>query len=166
MFESLKKKFTGTIGKISDKVTAEEELEAASEETEVVKSTEKSESPKSVEKPDTKPVDDRSAETESKVEDGKKSGMMGFLRGKPNETEEIKDEKSIEKESSEVETPISDETELIESETSEESDDKSGIFSFVRNKTISEKDIDDILFELELALLEGDVAMDVAEKDN
>ncbi len=164
MFESLKKKFTGTIGKISDKVTAEEELEAASEETEVVKSTEKSESPKSVEKPDTKPVDDRSAETESKVEDEKKSGIMGFLRGKPNETEEIKDEKSIEKESSEVETPISDETELIESETSEESDDKSGIFSFVRNKTISEKDIDDILFELELALLEGDVAMDVAEK--
>ncbi|MBZ2165981.1 signal recognition particle-docking protein FtsY [Methanobacterium spitsbergense] len=164
MFESLKKKFTGTIGKISDKVTAEEELEAASEETEVVKSTEKSESPKSVEKPDTKPVDDRSSETESKVEDGKKSGMLGFLRGKPNETDEIKDEKSIVKESSELETPISDETELIESETSEKSDDKSGIFSFVRNKTISEKDIDDILFELELALLEGDVAMDVAEK--
>ncbi len=164
MFESLKKKFTGTIGKISDKVTAEEELEAASEETEVVKSTEKSESPKSVENPNTKPVDDRSSETESKVEDRKKSGMLGFLRGKPNETEEIKDEKSIVKESSELETPISDETELIESETSEESDDKSGIFSFVRNKTISEKDIDDILFELELALLEGDVAMDVAEK--
>ncbi len=164
MFESLKKKFTGTIGKISDKVTAEEELEDASEKTEVVKSTEKSGSPKSIEKSDTKPVDDSSAETESKVEDEKKSGIMGFLRGKPNETEEIKYEKSIEKESSEVETPISDETELIESETSEELDDKSGIFSFVRNKTISEKDIDDILFELELALLEGDVAMDVAEK--
>ena len=50
-------------------------------------------------------------------------------------------------------------------ETSEEeSDDKSGIFSFVRHKTISEKDIDDILFELEMALLEGDVAMDVAER--
>ena len=164
MFESLKKKFTGTIGKISDKVTAEEELEDASEKTEVVKSTEKSESPKSVEKSDTKPVDDKSAETQSKVEDEKKSGIMGFLRGKPNETEEIIDEKSIEKESSDVETPISDETELIESETSEELDDKSGIFSFVRNKTISEKDIDDILFELELALLEGDVAMNVAEK--
>ncbi len=164
MFESLKKKFTGTIGKISDNVTAEEELETASEETEVVKSNEKFESSKSVEKSDTKPVDDRSAETESKVEDEKKSGIMGFLRGKPHETEEIKDEKPIEKESSEVEIPFSDETELIESETSEESDDKSGIFSFVRNKTISEKDIDDILFELELALLEGDVAMDVAEK--
>ena len=163
MFESLKKKFTGTIGKISDKVTAEEELEDA-EKKDVVKSTEKSESPKSIEKSDAKPVDDKSAETESKVEDEKKSGIMGFLRGKPNETEEIIDEKSIEKESSEVETPISDETELIESETSEELDDKSGIFSFVRNKTISEKDIDDILFELELALLEGDVAMNVAEK--
>ena len=78
MFESLKKKFTGTIGKISDKVTAEEELEAASEETEVVKSTEKSESPKSVEKSDTKPVDDRSSETESKVEDEKKIRNVGI----------------------------------------------------------------------------------------
>ena len=51
-----------------------------------------------------------------------------------------------------------------DSETTEESEENSGIFSFVRHKTISEKDIDDILFELEMALLEGDVAMDVAEK--
>ena len=29
MFESLKKKFTGTIGKLSDKITEEEELEAS-----------------------------------------------------------------------------------------------------------------------------------------
>jgi Signal recognition particle GTPase len=43
-------------------------------------------------------------------------------------------------------------------------DEPSGLFTFATHKTISEKDIDDILFELELALLEGDVAMEVAEQ--
>ena len=38
------------------------------------------------------------------------------------------------------------------------------MFSFVTKKTISEKDIGDILFELEISLLESDVAMEVAEK--
>ena len=39
---------------------------------------------------------------------------------------------------------------------------KGGIFSFVREKTIQEKHVDDILFELEMELLQGDVAMEVA----
>ena len=37
-----------------------------------------------------------------------------------------------------------------------------GLFSFVREKTISEKHVEDILFELEMELLQGDVAMEVA----
>ena len=37
-----------------------------------------------------------------------------------------------------------------------------GIFSFVREKTISEKHLEDILWDLEMELLEGDVAMEVA----
>ncbi|MDO5859253.1 signal recognition particle-docking protein FtsY [Methanobrevibacter sp.] len=37
-----------------------------------------------------------------------------------------------------------------------------GIFSFVREKTISEKHVEDILWELEMELLQGDVAMEVA----
>ncbi|WP_458456903.1 signal recognition particle-docking protein FtsY [Methanobrevibacter sp.] len=37
-----------------------------------------------------------------------------------------------------------------------------GLFSFVTEKTISEKHVDDILFELEMELLQGDVAMEVA----
>ena len=37
-----------------------------------------------------------------------------------------------------------------------------GLFSFVREKTIQEKHVDDILFELEMELLQGDVAMEVA----
>lgn len=38
----------------------------------------------------------------------------------------------------------------------------SGFLSFIKEKTISEKDIDEILWELELSLLESDVAIDVA----
>ena len=37
-----------------------------------------------------------------------------------------------------------------------------GMFSFVREKTIQEKHVEDILFELEMELLQGDVAMEVA----
>lgn len=47
-------------------------------------------------------------------------------------------------------------------ETGDDEKKKSGIFSFIREKTISEKDLEDILWELELSLLESDVAIDVA----
>ena len=47
----------------------------------------------------------------------------------------------------------------------EDSDEgKGGIFSFVREKTISEKHVEDTLWELEMGLLEGDVAMEVASE--
>ena len=39
---------------------------------------------------------------------------------------------------------------------------KGGMFSFVREKTIQEKHVEDILVELEMELLQGDVAMEVA----
>ena len=41
---------------------------------------------------------------------------------------------------------------------------KGGLFSFVREKTISEKHVEDTLWELEMGLLEGDVAMEVASE--
>ena len=45
------------------------------------------------------------------------------------------------------------------------SKEKSGsIISFLKEKTIQEDDIEDILFELEIGLLEGDVAIDVANE--
>lgn len=43
-----------------------------------------------------------------------------------------------------------------------EGESTGGIFSFVREKTIQEKHLEDILFELEMELLQGDVAMEVA----
>ena len=161
MFESLKKKFNGTIGKISDKIT-EEELEASAEQKGSDETTEKL-SPKNLIKEESvEVVEDNSDESESKMEsDDKKSGFMGFLRDKSKVTDEVKENSTlpIKSESSKSETSIFDEL-----KPEEETDENLGMFSFVRHKTISEKDIDDILFELEMALLEGDVAMDVAEQ--
>ena len=174
MFESLKKKFKGTIGKISDNVASEEELDDSNSSAtdvkskdETVPSSDSSEnkSSKSVSKNDltesSKDVSEtESSETEAES-DSKKPGFMGFLRGnKSSEKEESEDSKPSK--TSETEEISADET-TTESEEKQEEDDKSGILSFVTNKTISEKDIEDILFELEMSLLEGDVAMEVAE---
>ena len=84
---------------------------------------------------------------------------MSFLRGKPKTAEENDSQISAEPESETSENEVK----IEGTEASEDESENSGILSFVRHKTISEKDIDDILFELEMALLEGDVAMDVAE---
>ena len=160
MFESLKKKFKGTIGKISDDVASDEKLESSEAETdkssEVSKKTEEISKDGSVEKS----VDQNLEESDNKDET-KKSGFMGFLRG--NKTSEENISKDVTPESELSETMEADFSTINSSEEVTDKDDKSGILSFVRNKTISEKDIDDTLFELEMSLLEGDVAMDVAE---
>ncbi|BBL61947.1 signal recognition particle-docking protein FtsY [Methanobrevibacter arboriphilus] len=68
-----------------------------------------------------------------------------------------KSDKPVDEKIVETETDISSDL-----ETSDDEKKKSGIFSFIREKTISEKDLEDILWELELSLLESDVAIDVA----
>ena len=159
MFESLKKKFTGTIGKISDKITEEEKLE-----TSETKSSETIEEPKNLNEPIKEESTDKTEEKDSESGKETKSGFMGFLRGKPKTSEEDKDNPSL---SSETESELETSEDVTDTETVEATEDElenSGIFSFVRHKTISDKDINDILFELEMALLEGDVAMEVAEK--
>jgi len=127
LFESLKKKFSGAIGKISDKISKEEEEAQKTDETlteevpkEAVVETEVNEIP---------------------IEEPANPGTV-------KEKETIKANTELE----EIKSP----------ESAEE--DKSGLLSFIRQKTISEKDLDDILSELEMALLEGDVALEVAEQ--
>ncbi len=163
MFESLKKKFSGTIGKLSDKLSTEEEAEetrqeeisgktkeTAPETTETFEKLEKIEEPSSEEKEletEEPPVEEKESET----------GVRGRLSG--IFSREKKEEKVEEKvEEKPAETPGEPE------EPEEVEEEKSGMFSFVTKKTISEKDIEDILFELEISLLESDVAMEVAEK--
>ena len=138
MFESLKKKFNGTVGKISDKFSGEEETtfpEESSEET------------KKEEQKDFEKLEDMEISVERKGTEGVRGKLSGILSREKKEVET--DEESGEK------------IEEISKDTGEE---KTGIFSFVTQKTISEKDIEDILFELEMSLLESDVALEVAEK--
>lgn len=79
--------------------------------------------------------------------------------------EKISDRFQGEEETEDIEVSEAPEERKIEPETLEKlEEEKSGIFSFVTQKTISEKDIDDIIFELEMSLLESDVALEVAEK--
>lgn len=137
MFESLKKKFSGTIGKITDKISKEED--------------EAQQKYKTI-------TEDQSVKT--RREEAQIQGEVGTEKiGKPEKvgigrTDE-KSIKTLDKKEKSIKT-ISEDIEPTKEE-------KSGLLSFVRHKTISEKDLDDILFELELSLLEGDVALEVAE---
>jgi fused signal recognition particle receptor len=82
------------------------------------------------------PEEEREEEEEEKEEESKKSKRSLFRRKKKEESDESEDEDKKEK--------------------------SGGFLSFIKEKSISEDDVEDILFELELGLLEADVAMDVS----
>lgn len=139
LFESLKKKFSGTVGKISDKISKEDEK--AEENTPL------EETPQEKEETIPEKVSEEMEEPSKKDEEGGVKGKLSGIFSREKKEEVQKPEAKQEE---------------VPSEDMEE--EKSGMFSFVTKKTISEKDIDDILFELEMALLESDVALEVAEK--
>ena len=113
-------------------------------------------------------VDDVSVEeVEDEPVEEKKSGFWSRFRGGSDESSEESVEESVE----ETEEESEDDEEKEEkshfwSRNKNKDDDspegKGGLFSFVREKTISEKHVEDTLWELEMGLLEGDVAMEVA----
>ena len=168
MFESLKKKFSGTIGKISDQVSSEEEEKASKDEKKA--KTVSKESKDAEDKTSKKGKEDKSQEDEShlKEKEAEKTSRLSFLRRKS----ESKDEDSLKKEEKDSKQQEKDSTDSkkgtdkadMEESGKEMEEEPSGLLTFATHKTISEKDIDDILFELELALLEGDVALEVAEQ--
>lgn len=97
-----------------------------------------------------------------------KKSFFSFGRKKKEEVEE----ESVEEESAE-ETEDGSEEESEDKKSffsfgrkkSEDDEESSGgFFSFIREKTISEKHVEDTLWELEMGLLEGDVAMEVASE--
>lgn len=168
MFESLKKKFSGTIGKISDQFSPEEEEKALEDEKKEKKAS--NEIKDAEDKTSVKGKEDKSSEDEThlKKTESEKKSRLSFLRRKS----EPKDEDSLKKDekgSKQHEKSLDDSTEGIEKPDNDQTgedveEEASGLFTFATHKTISPKDIDDILFELELALLEGDVALEVAEQ--
>ena len=105
--------------------------------------------------------------TKDKTEEEKKS-FFSFGRKKKEESlEEEADDESAEETEDGSEEESGDKKSFFsfgrkKSEDDEES--SGGFFSFIREKTISEKHVEDTLWELEMGLLEGDVAMEVASE--
>ena len=115
------------------------------------------------------PVDDggeeESIEVESPVVDEepkeKKSRFWSRSKGDDSDEDESEDELSEEK-NEEKTKEKSHFWSRNKNKDDDSSEGKGGLFSFVREKTISEKHVEDTLWELEMGLLEGDVAMEVA----
>ena len=130
-------------------------------------------------------------DSEEEVVDEKKSRFWSRSNDESEDEEEVAEEDSEEAEEnkgkkhfwSRSKEKSEDDEESDEEDSEEESEGKKhfwsrskdkkddvsvdgeasgGLFSFVREKTISEKHVEDILWELEMELLQGDVAMEVA----
>ena len=180
MFESLKKKLSRTSDKLEEEIIEEAKEEDNLQEEEGKKRSffsfgrkkeeEKVDESKLIESSDDSDLDEAKEEKKSRF----------WSRNKDKDEDEIDDgleDEVIDDSLDDVEEEVSDddvEEEVREEKKSrfwsrnkdndeEDSDEGSGgIFSFVREKTISEKHVEDTLWELEMGLLEGDVAMEVA----
>ncbi|MBR2557659.1 MAG: signal recognition particle-docking protein FtsY [Methanobrevibacter sp.] len=172
MFESLKKKFSRTSEKLEEEIIEEAEQEDNLQEEEGKKFSFFSFGRKKEEELE----EDNSnllPEAESEEE------MSSSDEDKSLEEDEEETEEEVEKKKSRFWSRNKDEDDEDEAEEKksrfwsrnkdkkESSDDEEatgGLFSFVTEKTISEKHVEDILWELEMGLLEGDVAMEVANE--
>ena len=97
-----------------------------------------------------------------------KKSFFSFGRKKKEEVEEESVEEAEEESAEEDSEEESEDKKSFFSFGRKKSDDdeesSGGFFSFIREKTISEKHVEDTLWELEMGLLEGDVAMEVASE--
>lgn len=100
-----------------------------------------------------------------------KKSFFSFGRKKKEEVEEESVEEAEEKSAEEAEDDSEEESEDKKSffsfgrkKSDDDGESSGGFFSFIREKTISEKHVEDTLWELEMGLLEGDVAMEVASE--
>ena len=100
--------------------------------------------------------EEESAEEIQEEEEPKKSHFWSRNKEEDAEESEEADEKTEEKKSRFWSRSNDEDSE------EDEDDEPGGMFSFITAKTISEKHLEDILWELEMGLLEGDVAMEVA----
>ena len=151
-----------------------DEIEEVVEEEEVPEEVEEEEAPveevkeekksrfwnRNKDKEETSEEDEDSIE---EVEEEKKSHFWSRNKDKdePSEDEDVEEEAPEEEKKSHFWSRNKDKDE-DKSDVSADGEAKGGIFSFVREKTIQEKHVEDILFELEMELLQGDVAMEVA----
>lgn len=180
MFESLKKKFSRT----SDKLE-EELIEEAQEENNLEEESGKKFSFFSFGRKDKKEEDGSESDVaeipqevesiqetdtsddETSDDKDEKSGFWSFGKKSSDNKEKPQEEEESAEEIQEEEEPKkshfwSRNKDDDSSEENDEDEEPGGMFSFITAKTISEKHLEDILWELEMGLLEGDVAMEVA----
>ena len=100
------------------------------------------------------------SEDEEEVVEEKKSRF--WSRGKDKSEDDEKSDEEDSEEESEGKKHFWSRSKDKKDDVSVDGEASGGLFSFVREKTISEKHVEDILWELEMELLQGDVAMEVA----
>ncbi len=181
LFESLKKKLSRTSDKLEEEIIEEAKQEDNLQEETGQKRSFFSFGRKKEEEIDESTLLETSEDVPSETEEEKKSRF--WSRSKDDEEESGDEEEKPEEEKKSHfwsrnkdndESGDEKESEVEEEEKShfwsrnkdKDKDDSpegtGGLFSFVREKTISEKHVEDTLWELEMGLLEGDVAMEVA----
>lgn len=100
--------------------------------------------------------------SDEKIEEEKKGRFSFFRRNKKDdEAEEEGKKASDEKESEDKEE---EEEKQEDKKPKEDKEESGGMFAFITKKTIKEDDISEILDELFMSLLEGDVAYEVADR--
>jgi fused signal recognition particle receptor len=160
LFESLKKKFAGTIGKISDQISSEEEEKAladeknentaskgtkAAEDTTPGKGKEDKSSNKRKENKSWNGKEDTSSEDEFhlKENESEKTSRLSFLRRKTESKDEDsskKDEKASKQQKKDSNDSKKGTGKVDAVESGEDGEEEpSGMFTFATHKTISER---------------------------
>ena len=181
MFESLKKKFSRTSEKLEEELIEEAEAEdnlqeesgsrfsffsfGRKKEKEETPEEEDNLLPKAEEAVDDDAVEETAEEVvKEEPKEEKKSRFWNRSKDDDSEEEETSDETEDGEEPEEEKKSHFWSRNKDSGDVSADGEAKGGIFSFVREKTIQEKHVEDILFELEMELLQGDVAMEVASE--
>ena len=176
MFESLKKKFSRTSEQLEEELKEEAMKEdnfqeesgkrfsffsfgRKKEEEDVDESTLLPEAEEDEEEiiEDTPEIEE--PEEDSEVTEEKKSRF--WSRNKDKDEEDSEEDEDSDEESEEKKSHFWSRNKNKE-DISADGEASGGLFSFVREKTIQEKHVEDVLWDLEMGLLEGDVAMEVA----
>ena len=156
MFESLKKKFSRTSEKLEEELIEEAQEEDNLQEESGSRFSFFSFGKKKEEKVEKEEESNLLPEAEVEDEEPKEEKSHFWSRSKDKDDEaEVEDEEPKE-EKSHFWSRNKSKVESADGEAT------GGLFSFVREKTIQEKHVEDVLWELEMGLLEGDVAMEVA----
>ena len=176
MFESLKKKFSRTSEQLEEELKEEAMQEdnfqeesgkrfsffsfgRKKEEEDVDESTLLPEAEEDEEEiiEDTPEIEE--PEEDSEVTEEKKSRF--WSRNTDKDEEDSEEDEDSDEESEEKKSHFWSRNKNKE-DISADGEASGGLFSFVREKTIQEKHVEDVLWDLEMGLLEGDVAMEVA----